>query len=138
MKYWEALAAGDGKAMAACYAEDAEFQDEVFHLHGADIGTMWTGLFRPGADVKVQTHPLRETDGVITGTWEAWYAFQGRPIHNVIHSTFLVEDGLIVSQRDRFNFWKWTRMALGLKGTLLGWTPMVRKAVQKQAMKRIQ
>lgn len=137
MQYWDALAACDGAAMATCYAGDADFQDEVFQLHGADIGTMWAGLFRPGAKVTVKTHPLKETGEVVTGTWEAWYEFQGRPIHNVIHSTFLLKDGLIVSQRDRFNFWKWTRMALGLKGTLLGWTPMVRKAVQRQAMKRI-
>lgn len=137
MKYWDALAKGDGKKMAKCYAPDAEFQDEVFHLHGEDIGKMWTGLFKPGAAVKVKTHPLTETEDIASGTWEAWYEFKGRPIHNVIHSTFLLKDGKIVSQRDRFPFWKWTRMALGVKGTLLGWTPMVRKAVQKQAMTRI-
>lgn len=137
MEYWNALGNRDGATMAACYAPHADFKDEVFQLEGDAIGRMWKSLFSPGADVRIQTHPLKQTGDVVTGTWEAWYQFQDRDIHNVIHSTFLLQDGLIVSQRDRFNFWKWSSQALGWKGRLLGWTPLVRKAVQKQAMKRI-
>ena len=30
---------------------------------------------------------------------------------------------------DEFSFWKWSRQALGPKGTALGWTPLLRKKV---------
>ncbi|RMU63272.1 hypothetical protein ALP29_200285 [Pseudomonas syringae pv. avii] len=31
--------------------------------------------------------------------------------------------------------WRWSRQALGAKGLLLGWTPLVRNAVRVQALK---
>ncbi len=43
------------------------------------------------------------------------------------------EDGLIRRQRDRFNFWTWSRQALGLPGILLGWNPSFRTMVKRQA-----
>ena len=41
--------------------------------------------------------------------------------------------GLIIKHRDRFDFWTWSRQALGTPGLLLGWTPMLRKKVRATA-----
>ncbi|MES2153749.1 MAG: nuclear transport factor 2 family protein [bacterium] len=140
-KYWKALAAGDGKTMALCYAPDATFCDPVFDLKGAEVGAMWRMLMQGATDLEVSTGPLRwnEGDGDATGTLEARYTFSltGRRVTNRIHSTFWVRDGLIVRQVDRFPFWRWARQALGWKGVVLGWTPVVRKAVRKQARARL-
>ena len=138
-RYWDALAQADGAAMAACYHKDARFRDEVFDLHGPRIGAMWRMLMAPGAPVQITVHELTTDGDVTTGTWGAVYPFSatGRTVHNVIRSTFRVQGHKIVEQRDRFPFWKWSRMALGTKGLLLGWTPIVRKAVQKQARARL-
>jgi hypothetical protein len=38
---------------------------------------------------------------------------------------------------DKFDFWKWSSQALGPVGFILGWTPMLRKKVQKQARERL-
>ena len=66
--------------------------------------------------------------------WEPRYTFSvtGRPVHNRIDSSFTFRDGLIHAQRDRFDLWRWSRMALGFKGALLGWTPMVRNAIRRK------
>lgn len=137
--FWESLAAKDADEMAACYAADATFEDEVFTLRGAECGTMWRMLFHGAADLRIKAHPLKEGDGIAHGTWEAWYTFSatGRPVHNRIRSRLVVRDGKVVDHKDQFSFWRWSRQALGLKGWLLGWTPLVRMAVRKQARKRL-
>ena len=51
-------------------------------------------------------------------------------------STITLHDhngGLITRQEDSFDFHVWAGQALGLKGRLLGWTPIVKGAAQKQA-----
>ena len=67
--------------------------------------------------------------------WEARYRFSatGRMVHNIIDAQFSFRDGLIASHRDRFDFWSWSRQALGAPGWLLGWSPALRRKVQARA-----
>jgi hypothetical protein len=69
--------------------------------------------------------------------WEPTYTFTstGRLVHNIIDSEFEFKDGKIWRQRDYFNFYRWSRQALGVVGVALGWTPFLRSKVQTQAMK---
>lgn len=139
-RYWDALGHKDADAMAACYARDAHFRDEVFALSGPECGAMWQMLFSGSKDLTVTTHPLEVDGDTATGVWEARYTFTatGRSVHNVITTTLTLRDGAIANQRDRFPFYPWSRMALGAKGILLGWTPLVRGAVRKQARRRLE
>ena len=41
--------------------------------------------------------------------------------------------GLITRHTDRFDFWRWSRQALGAPGLLLGWSPFLRAKVRGQA-----
>ena len=61
----------------------------------------------------------------------------GRTVYNVIDARFRFRDGLIVDHRDAFDLWRWTRQALGLPGTLLGWTPMLQSKVRQTARGRL-
>ena len=54
---------------------------------------------------------------------------------NEIHSKFAIRDGLIVEHTDTFDFWRWSRQALGLKGWLLGGTSFVQDKIRKEARK---
>jgi limonene-1,2-epoxide hydrolase len=139
-KFWKALAQSDGEAMARCYARDATFRDPVFRLRGKDVGAMWRMLMPPGSAVQVTTQPLARHRDTVTGRWGATYTFPatGRAVHNRITSTFTVERGRIVHQRDRFSFWRWSRMALGPVGLWIGWTPLVRVQVRKQARRQLE
>lgn len=62
----------------------------------------------------------------------------GRPVHNRIRAEFAFADGLIVDHVDRFDFWRWSRQALGLPGLLLGWTPALQAKVRAQAQGRLE
>ena len=127
-RFYGAFAAGDGEAMAACYAPDAHFKDPVFgDLTGAEAGAMWRMLTRTARDLKVE---LPEHDAG-SAHWIARYTFSatGRPVVNDVRAKLVIQDGLIVDHVDSFSFWKWSRQALGTKGLLLGWTPFLRRKV---------
>jgi hypothetical protein len=141
-KLYAAFAKLDADAMAACYAQDALFDDEAFSLKGrTQIGGMWAMLCdavkAKGRDVwKIQASAITET----SAHWEATYRFSatGRMVHNIIDAEFEFDGaGLIKRHRDRFDFWRWARQALGAPGLLLGWTPMLRNKVRAQAAKNL-
>ena len=44
---------------------------------------------------------------------------------------------MIRRHRDRFDFYRWSRQALGLPGLLLGWTPMLRKGIRAKAAQNL-
>jgi hypothetical protein len=46
---------------------------------------------------------------------------------------FRLAHGLIAEHRDSFSFYAWARQALGPTGLALGWTPILRGKVQRQA-----
>ena len=95
-----------------------------------------------GADVWKLVYSGIEADAT-TGKahWEADYRFSatGRLVHNVIDGVFAFnEQGLIARHRDSFNFWSWSRQALGTPGLLLGWTPFLRQKVRTTAAANLQ
>ena len=139
--FYRAFSALDAAGMADCYASDASFQDEVFKLQGRDeISAMWrmlcTATRAKGMDAwSLQFSDVAADAGEGRAHWEAHYRFSatGRLVHNRIDARFVFRDGLIASHRDRFDFWGWSRQALGPVGWLLGGTPMLRRKVQAQA-----
>ena len=140
--FYTAFARLDADTMAACYAPDAEFDDEAFSLRGhTEVTGMWRMLCgatkAKGADVwKLTYSGLQADDKTGKAHWEADYRFSatGRMVHNVIDGVFeFNEQGLIKKHRDSFNFWTWARQALGAPGLLLGWTPVFHQKVRKTA-----
>ncbi len=133
----------DADAMTGCYAPDARFDDEAFSLRGREqIGAMWAMLCdavtAKGRDVwRLEVSAITER----TAHWEPTYRFSatGRMVHNVIDAEFEFDAaGLITRHRDRFDFWRWARQALGAPGLLLGWTPLLRAKVRAQAAKNLE
>jgi ketosteroid isomerase-like protein len=140
-RFYAAFAARDGEAMAACYAPDATFTDPVFQdLSGSEPGAMWRMLTGRATDLQVELVE-HETEGESgTARWVAHYTFTqtGRPVVNDVRSRFRFRNGLIAEQQDEFAFYRWARQALGPIGQLLGWTPMIRSAVRRQARRGLE
>ena len=125
----------DHATMAECYHPEAYFRDEAFELTGKEIGAMWHMLCLRGKDMTLE-FSVEDQAGKITAHWEPKYSFSqtGRFVHNIIDAEFEFKDGLIIKHIDSFNFWSWSRQALGAPGLLLGWTPLLRNKVSKMAM----
>jgi hypothetical protein len=136
--FYDAFRRLDAETMRAAYAEHAVFSDPAFDLQGRDrIGSMWN-LLTDAVRAKGQDVWRLDLSQVTdrSAHWEPHYRFSatGRIVHNVIDAEFVFDaQGLIVEHRDRFDFWRWSRQALGPVGTLLGWTPMLRNKVRQQA-----
>lgn len=133
--FYSAFTARDGEAMSACYHTRAHFKDEVFDLHGDEVGAMWRLLCSRGKDLRVEASNLKADGDTGSADWQAWYLFSasGRSVHNQVHSRFQFADGLITQQVDSFSFSKWSRQALGPIALLLGWTPLLKRKVRANA-----
>ncbi len=137
-RFYDAFARRDGEAMAATYAADATFEDPVFRLSGPDIGKMWISLTRSAVDFSVQFTVAKAGPGTGVVEWTARYLFGGkRPVVNVIVSEIEMRDGLIVRQKDTFDFSRWAAQALGLPGLLFGRTEWLRRSVSRSAAARL-
>lgn len=135
-RFYTAFGNRDADTMAACYAPEAHFSDPVFqHLRGAEVGGMWRMLCARATDLRVRFGEVTTNGDIGAARWEAWYTYSatGRPVHNVIRAAFRFERGLIAGHVDSFDLYRWTRQALGVKGALLGWTPLVQGMVRRQA-----
>ena len=139
-EFYEAFAEHDGDAMAACYHDEAQFTDPVFPDLDADgVRSMWRMLTGDADDLRIECSGI-EADGESgQAHWEAWYTFSktGRKVHNVIDASFEFREGKIVRHVDDFDFWRWSRQALGLPGLFLGWTPILQNKVRQTAAARL-
>lgn len=139
-RFYTAFQQRDWATMAACYHPEAHFSDPVFpDLRGKQPGAMWRMLLEGASDLQVTFTDVQASGGRGSVRWDAVYPFSqtGRRVHNRISAEFTFRDGLIVEHRDHFDLWAWTRMALGLPGVLLGWSPILRNKVRKMAGQRL-
>jgi len=144
-RLYTAFAELDAATMATCYAHEARFEDPVFSLYGRDqVAAMWAMLCNStrahGREVwKLESSGIAATESDGCAHWEAHYRFSstGRMVHNRIEANFRFRDGEIIEHHDRFDFWAWSRQALGAPGLLLGWTPMLRNKVRAEAATKL-
>jgi hypothetical protein len=124
--------------MAACYADDAVFEDPAFGvLKNGEVQDMWRMLIdRSQGNLEIVFSDIKTEGDTGTAKWEAKYPFSktGRNIHNKISAKFIFRNGKIIDHRDSFDLWKWAGMALGTPGKLLGWTPFMKNKIRETAL----
>ena len=140
--FYRAFAALEPEGMARCYSPAVRFRDPIFALNGREeVMGMWTMLCeavrtRGRDDWKLVCSGIAADASTGRAHWEATYRFgaTGRLVHNTIDAQMAFDgDGLITHHVDSFDFWRWSRQALGAPGLLLGWSPMLRRQVQTRA-----
>lgn len=135
-RFYAAFASRDADAMIDCYHADVEFSDPVFpELRGVRAGAMWRMLCARAKDLRVEVRDISADDRLGRAHWDARYTFSatGRQVENAIDAEFEFVDGRIIRHHDSFDLWSWSRQALGLRGLLLGWSPILRDRVRAQA-----
>ncbi len=142
-RFYTAFQSLDAAAMAACYHPNASFSDPVFKdLRGEKIAAMWLmltqGAMRSRGDWSLEYSILSGNERKAMVQWDARYSFAGRrKVHNRVTSHLAFWDGLIVRQIDEFDFWRWSRQALGPSGWVLGWNKQYQAAVSAAAIRRL-
>ncbi|MEX0720337.1 MAG: nuclear transport factor 2 family protein [Balneolaceae bacterium] len=140
IRFYTAFQQLDFETMNSCYHEEAQFQDPVFNLDSKkEIAGMWKMLCTNAKnfDLTFSEVTAEKYDG--SACWEASYEFSRtrRKVANKIEAKFYFMDGKIIEHADSFSFWRWSRMALGFPGYLLGWSPFLKKKIQGQAKKNL-
>ena len=139
-QFYNAFSEKDYRTMQNAYHAEATFSDPVFQeLNSNEVKAMWHMLLSGSTDLTIVYSKVKANDFTGTCHWEAHYTFTltGKKVHNIINAEFEFKDGRIFRHRDQFDFWRWSRMALGLKGLLLGWSPIVLQKVRATARKRL-
>jgi hypothetical protein len=138
-RFYTCFGKRDHAGMIACYSPSVKFTDPIFELRGNQVGAMWRMLCESGKDVEITFRDIKADEQAGSVHWEARYTFSltGRRVQNVIDGKFVFQEGAIVQHSDHFDFWRWSRMALGPAGMVLGWTPALRRRVQRTAQENL-
>ena len=139
-EFYNAFARLDYRAMQEAYADEAIFYDPVFqNLDAAQARSMWQMLCTNAKNFSLRHSEVIADEDYGSCNWTANYTFSAtrRLVHNKIHAHFRFKEGKIIEHQDNFNFYTWSRQALGLRGTLLGWSNVLREKVRKQAMQNL-
>jgi hypothetical protein len=152
-RFFEALALSDWQTMARCYHDKASFSDPIYpDLREERIVYMWHELLAAATDnapKEKSTNRLNLTDllleyRILFGDerkaqvqWTATYRYGKRSVRNEVLSTLAIWDDKIVRQVDEYNFWSWSRQALGLPGLVFGAMPWYQRSVQRSAQSRL-
>lgn len=139
--FYSAFQQRNYRAMQTCYADYASFSDPVFRDLTADqVRSMWKMFCVKNQTLTVEYGNVQVKDTTVTADWTANYVLSstGNRVKNDIKSRFVIQDGKITEHTDTFDFYRWARQALGAKGILLGWTPFVKRKVQRSAMATLQ
>jgi limonene-1,2-epoxide hydrolase len=136
-QFYSAFQQLDADKMVAHYDDDVVFEDPVFgQLRGKQASSMWRMLIERGKNsLKINFYDVLGTTTGGQATWEANYLFgkTSRPVHNVIHSRFVISDGKIIKHSDQFNLQRWAGMAIGTTGKMLSFTPFFHNKVRQNA-----
>jgi ketosteroid isomerase-like protein len=134
--FYTAFKNRDYGTMQECYSDSATFSDPVFRdLNARQVRSMWEMFLVKNESLTIEFSDIELIGEKVSAQWTARYTLSstGRPVTNSIRSMFRIKDGKITRHTDNFNFYRWCRQALGLKGVLLGWSPMLKNRVRKTA-----
>lgn len=140
-QFYRAFQARQADEMATCYHAQVTFSDPVFpQLKGREASNMWFMLCQASPDLAINFAIESAAADTVIVNWDAWYTFSKtkRKVHNRVRSQLTLKDGKIIGHLDRFDLWRWSRQALGLPGWLLGWTPFLKRSIQKTARLSLQ
>lgn len=153
-RFFEAFSASDWQTMARCYHDKASFSDPVYpDLREERIVYMWhqllsaaeTSNLNSGRKKSLSLNNLKLEYRVLFGDerkaqvlWTASYRYGNRSVSNEVLSTLAIWDDKIVRQVDEYNFWRWSRQALGLTGLAFGTMPWYQRSVQRSAQSRLE
>ncbi|WP_026978659.1 nuclear transport factor 2 family protein [Flavobacterium tegetincola] len=140
-EFYSGFADANSTTMNSCYHKEATFEDPVFGLlEGDDVRDMWEMLIEKSqGQLKICFSNVAAPGTKGFAEWKASYIFSStnRPVVNVVQATFEFKDGLIVSHKDAFDLYEWSKQALGLKGKLFGWTSFFQKKIQQKAVQSL-
>ena len=140
-KFYSAFERKDAEAMAALYAPEATFSDPAFaNLNAKDAGDMWRMLLsKADENFKIVVSNVKGDGDNGSAHWEATYKFgpKRRDVVNKIDASMVIQNGKIVKHVDSFDFYTWSKQALGMPAYLFGWMGWFQTKVRAGALENL-
>lgn len=140
-KFYQAFQKLDAVGMNACYHTEILFYDPVFGmLKGEHTMYMWEMLCKEAKDFSlVFGNIIAQGEGYYTCDWVASYTFSktGRRVVNKVEAFMLISDDKIIEHSDGFSIHKWSMMAIGFTGWLLGWNSLYQNRIKRMAGRKL-
>lgn len=114
--FLSAFGAHDHETMAKFCADDETLGDPLFtELDANGVRAMWRMFCTSDNNIEVSFNHVQADDASGSARWETICVFPKArtTVHNKIGVSFSFRDGLNVRHRDHFDFYRWSRMALG-------------------------
>lgn len=134
--FYTAFVNKDSDAMRYFYSKDVVFKDPAFGtLKGEDVFSMWEMLFQNGKDLEVRFNIEKEEEDTVKVKWIANYTFSKtkRKVENHVTATLKFSDNKIIEHTDDFDFYNWSKQALGTIGVMFGWTNWFQRKFNQEA-----
>ena len=139
--FYKAFSEKNPKEMITYYHENMVYENPIItRLEGRMAGNYWGMLIeREGEHLKVSASNIRADGDKVIADSKASYLWGDarRQVNNVGYAVFQFKDGKIIHQKDHYDFWKWSRMALGFPGYILGWSSFLNGKVRDTAFKML-
>ena len=140
-QFYTAFQQQNATGMNAYYSDDIVFSDPVFMLlRGDEVKSMWRMLCGSAKEFTLSFSDIELLDEeYATCKWQASYIFSktGKKVTNNVKAYMRLKDGKIIEHSDAFRLSTWIGQALGWKGILFGWTPIMKRAVQNNAKRTL-
>jgi hypothetical protein len=140
-RFYNAFQKLDYSVMQDCYSAHPIFNDPVFGIiEGDDVRAMWKMLCKNAKDFSLTYGNIQLLDEeYATCNWTATYTFSRtrRRVVNNIKAHMRIQQRKITEHTDYFDFWKWSRQALGITGLLLGWSGYLKHKVRINALRNL-
>ncbi|PWT97273.1 MAG: hypothetical protein C5B52_14145 [Bacteroidetes bacterium] len=141
-RFYSAFKVLDYATMQKCYSDNPIFNDPVFGiLQGEEVGAMWEMLCKNAKDFHLNFGDIELVDEeYATCKWDATYTFSrtGRKVENHIKAYLRIQNGKITEHTDFFKIWDWSKQAIGIAGTLFGWSGYFKNRIRISARKNLE
>ncbi|WP_342269364.1 nuclear transport factor 2 family protein [Spiroplasma endosymbiont of Aspidapion aeneum] len=124
-EFYSAFKKGDYQKMNSLYGEDIIFNDSIFKdLDYLQVTSMWEMLLSKKEESKfsIEYEVLLDHNDEYYVMWSAHYLFgpKRRKVSNIVKSEMVIKDKKIALHTDVFDFYKWSKQAIGIASILFG------------------
>lgn len=140
IKFYDAFSVANIDVLKQLYDKKLIFNDNIFvNLDYNETISMWSSLLVGNKNMSIKYEIKKYSEKYVEVEWIADYLFTStnRNVKNIILAKMEIDQGKIINHTDNFDFYKWSQMAFGITGVLIGWTSFFKNKVRTEAYNKL-
>ena len=140
IKFYDAFSAANIDVLKQLYDKKLRYNDNIFvNLDYNETISMWSSLLVGNKNMSIKYEIKKYSEKYVEVEWIADYLFTStnRNVKNIILAKMEIDQGKIINHTDNFDFYKWSQMAFGITGVLIGWTSFFKNKVRTEAYNKL-